>query len=226
MTKYIAIAVFSLALLIPVTSIASRYDFGKPSRDYSQWDFEKGKPRDFEKSKPRNSLHDSGDSNVGIDYVKANSEIAGEDFDTSALQIRFSKGVAPNIDVEGVFALGIDDDTVSDSDPLLGDFSVTGELGHMFGVFVKFHSNSNSGFEAFARVGFAIVEYDIDIDSQNFGSVSESYDDTGLAFGVGASFNISETSAIVVEYSKLPDVDIEGTDIETDAISIGFQMSI
>ena len=218
MTKYIAIAVFSLALLIPVTSIASRWDFGKSPRDDSQWDFEKGKPR--------NSLYDSGDSNVGIDYVKANSEIAGEDFDTSALQIRFSKGVAPNIDVEGVFALGIDDDTVSDSDPLLGDFSVTGELGHMFGVFVKFHSNSNSGFEAFARVGFAIVEYDIDIDTQNFGSVSESYDDTGLAFGVGASFNISETSAIVVEYSKLPDVDFEGTDIETDAISIGFQMSI
>ena len=71
-----------------------------------------------------------------------------------------------------------------------------------------------------------MVEYDIDIDIENLGSVSESFDDTGIAFGVGASFNFSETSAIVVEYSKLPDVDFEGTDIETDAISIGFQMSI
>ena len=230
MTKYIAIAVFSLALLIPVTSIASRYDFGKGSRNDSQWDFEKGKSRnsryDSGDSKPSNSRYDSGDSKVGIDYVKANSEIAGEDFDTSAIQIRYSNGVTPNIDVEGVFALGIDDDTVSDSDPFLGNFSVTGELGHMFGVFAKFHSNSNSGFEAFARIGFAMVEFDIDIDTQNFGSDSESYDDTGIAFGVGASFNFSETSAIVVEYSKLPDVDFEGTDIETDTISIGFQMSI
>lgn len=163
---------------------------------------------------------------VGVDYVKASSEVEGEDFDTSAVQIRFSNGVAPNIDVEGVFAFGIDDDTVTDFDPFLGDFSVTGELGHMFGVFAKFHSDSNSGFEAFARVGFAMVEYDIDIDTQNFGSVSESYDDTGIAFGFGAGFNFSETSAIVVEYSKLPDVDFEGTDIETDAISIGFHMSI
>jgi opacity protein-like surface antigen len=163
---------------------------------------------------------------VGFDYVKLTSDVEGEDFDTSAIQIRFSKGAAPNIDVEGVFALGIDDDTVSDSDPFLGDFSVTAELGHMFGVFAKFHSNSNSGFEAFARVGIAMVEYDIDIDTQNFGSVSESYDDTGIAFGVGASFNFSETSAIVVEYTKLPDVDVEGTDVETDAISIGFQLSI
>jgi len=163
---------------------------------------------------------------VGFDYVKLTSDVGGEDFDTSAIQIRFSNGVAPNVDVEGVFALGIDDDTVSDSDPFLGDFSVTAELGHMFGVFARLHSDSDSGFEAFARVGFAMVEYDIDIDTQNFGSVSESYDDTGIAFGVGASFNFSETSAIVVEYSKLPDVDVEGTDVETDAISIGFQLSI
>ena len=163
---------------------------------------------------------------VGFDYVKLSSDVGGEDFDTSAIQIRYSNGVAPNIDVEGVFALGIDDDTVSDSDPFLGDFSVTAELGHMFGVFARFHSDSYSGFEAFARVGFAMVEFDVDVDTQNFGSVSESYDDTGIAFGFGASFNFSETSAIVVEYSKLPDVDVEGTDIETDAISIGFQMSI
>jgi opacity protein-like surface antigen len=230
MTKYIAIAAFSLALLIPATSIASRWDFGKGSRNDSQWDFEKGKSvtslSDSGDSKPSNSRQDSGDSKVGIDYVKANSEIAGEDFDTSALQIRFSKGVVPNIDVEGVFAFGIDDDTVSDSAPPLGDFSVTGELGHMFGVFAKFHSDSNSGFGAFARVGIALVEYDIDIETENFGSASDSFDDTGIAFGVGASFNFSETSAIVVEYSKLPDVDFEGVDIETDAISIGFQMSI
>jgi opacity protein-like surface antigen len=163
---------------------------------------------------------------VGFDYVKLTSDVGGQDFDTSAIQIRYSNGVSPNIDVEGVFALGIDDDTVTAFDPSLGDISVTGELGHMFGVFAKLHSDSNSGFEAFARVGFALVEYDIDIDIENLGSGSESFDDTGIAFGVGASFNFSETSAIVVEYSKLPDVDVEGTDIETDAISIGFQMSI
>jgi opacity protein-like surface antigen len=164
---------------------------------------------------------------VGVDYLMLSSEIEEADFDTSAVQIRFSNGVGPNIDIEGVFALGLSDDTYRDSDPIfLGDFSVTGELSHMFGVFAKLHSDSISGFQVFGRLGLASVEYDVDVDSQNLGSGSESYDDTGLVFGVGASFNFSETSAIVVEYSKLPDVDIEGTDIETDAISIGFQMSL
>ena len=163
---------------------------------------------------------------VGFDYLKLNSEIAEVDFDTSAIQIRLSNGITPNFDVEGVFALGIDDDTYTDFDPFLGNFSVTGELGNMFGVFAKIHSDPNSGFQVFGRLGLARVEYGIDIDTQNLGSASESYDDMGIAFGVGASFNFSETSAFVVEYSKLPDVDFEGIDIETDAISIGFQMSI
>jgi len=163
---------------------------------------------------------------VGVDYLQVSSEIDGLDFDTSAVQIRFSNGIAPNIDVEGVFALGISDDTYTEFDPFFGNVSVTGELGNMFGVFAKFYSDPNSGFQVFGRVGLAMVKIDIDIDIQNLGSVSESYDDTGIAFGAGASFNFSETSAIVVEYSKLPDVDFEGTDIETDAISIGFQMSI
>lgn len=157
---------------------------------------------------------------VGADYLILSSEIEDAEFDTSAVQVRFSNGVAPNIDIEGVFAVGISDDT----DEFLGEFSVRGELAHMIGVFAKLHSAPTSVFQVFGRLG--LVELDIDIDIQDLGSVSESYDDTGLAFGVGASFNFSETSAIVVEYIKLPDVDIEGTDLETDAISIGFQMSI
>jgi opacity protein-like surface antigen len=163
---------------------------------------------------------------VGFDYLMLSSEIEEADFDTSAVQIRFSNGVGPNIDIEGVFALGLSDDTYYDSDPdLLGDISITAELAHMFGVFARLHSDSISGFQVFARLGLAVVEFDVDIYAQNFGSVSKSYDDTGLFLGVGASFNFTESSAIVVEFSKLPDIDLEGTDLETDAISIGFQMS-
>ena len=166
---------------------------------------------------------------VGVDYLILSTDVAEADFDTSAIQIRLSNGIGPNIDVEGVFALGLSDDTYRDTDPSflgLGDFSVTAELASMFGVFAKFHSDSTSGFQVFGRLGLAMVDFDIDVDSQNLGPASESFDDTGLAFGVGASFNISETSAIVAEYSKWPDVDVEGVDIETDVISIGFQISL
>jgi opacity protein-like surface antigen len=95
----------------------------------------------------------------------------------------------------------------------------------MLGVFAKLHSDSYSGMQIFGRVGLAMVDIDLDMSVETVGSVSESYDDTGLAFGVGAAFNISDSSAIVAEYSILPDVDFEGLDIETDTIAVGFQMS-
>ena len=163
---------------------------------------------------------------VGVGYMMASSEVDVADFDTTAVGISLSNSVGPNFEVEGVVAFGLDDDTYSDYDPFLGDFSVTGELASMLGVFAKLHSDSASGFQVFGRVGLAMLDFDVDIDTQNFGPVSESYDDTGVAFGAGASFNFSETGAIVVEYTKLPDVDFEGVDIETEVISIGLQMSL
>lgn len=164
----------------------------------------------------------------GVDYLMLSSEVDVLDFDTSAIQFRISNELNPYFDLEGVLALGIGDDTYTIADPT-GTVSVTGQLGNMFGIFAKLHSDSSSPFQIFGRVGLAMVEYDIDtfIDVPGFitGSASESFDDTGIAFGVGASFNITDKSAIVAEYSKLPDVDADGIDIETDMISIGFQMS-
>ena len=87
-------------------------------------------------------------------------------------------------------------------------------------------ANPLSGFQVFGKLGLARVEFDVDIDTQNFGSASESYDDVGLTFGIGGSFNFNETTAIVLEYVVLPDVDIEGTDVETDAITVGLLISI
>jgi opacity protein-like surface antigen len=164
---------------------------------------------------------------IGVDYLMLNSEIDTVDFDTSAVQIRVSSAVNKNLDLEGAMALGISDDTYNDTDPFfLGDFSVTAKLSSMLGVFAKAHSDLESRFQVFGRVGLARVEVDLDFDTQNLGSTSESYDDTGIAFGIGGSFDVSETAAIVAEYAKWPDVDFEGTNVDTEVISIGFQIAI
>jgi len=161
----------------------------------------------------------------GIDYLMLKSEASTADFDTSAIQLRFTNALNPNFDIEGVLAFGISDDTYSETDPFFGTVSVTGQLGNMFGVYAKFHNNSSSRFQVFGEVGFARVEYDLDLFVQSLGSASESYDDIGIAFGAGASFNITDKLAISAEYSILPDVDFEGIDIETDTISVGILMS-
>jgi opacity protein-like surface antigen len=164
----------------------------------------------------------------GIDYLMLNSEVDILDFDTSAIQLRVSNELNPYFDLEGVLAFGVSDDTYTESDPLAGTASITGQLGNMFGVFAKLHSDSSSPFQIFGKVGLVMVEYDLDffIDSPGLvGSASQSYDDTGIAFGAGASFNITDKVAVAAEYSMLPDVDFEGLDIETDVIGVGIQMS-
>jgi opacity protein-like surface antigen len=164
---------------------------------------------------------------IGIDYLMLGSEAESEDFDTSAVQLRLSNSISPNIGIEGVFAIGISDDTNDYYDPNdLGNFSITAELDNMLGVFAKFHGDLTPRFQVYGRLGLAMVEYNFDVDTQNFGSGSESYDDTGLAFGVGAGFNLNETTALVAEYTQWPDVDVEGIDIETDVISVGLQISL
>jgi opacity protein-like surface antigen len=164
----------------------------------------------------------------GVDYLMLSSEVDILDFDTSAIQFRISNELNPYFDLEGVLAFGVSDDTYTESDPLAGTASITGQLGNMFGIFAKLHSESSSPFQIFGKVGLVMVEYDLDffIDSPGLvGSASQSYDDTGIAFGVGASFNVSDKVAIIAEYSILPDVDFEGIDIETDTLGVGILMS-
>lgn len=165
----------------------------------------------------------------GIDYLMLNSEADTAKFDTSAVQLRISNSINPFLDIEGILAFGISDDTYTETEPGFGTVSVTSQLGNMFGVFARFHTNSSAKFQFFGRVGLAMVEYDLDlfadIPGLVTGSASQSYDDTGIAFGVGASFNVTDKIAIAAEYSILPDVDFEGIDIETDTLGVGILMS-
>ena len=70
-----------------------------------------------------------------------------------------------------------------------------------------------------------MVEYDLDLFVESLRSATESYDDTGIAFGIGASFNITDKLAIATEYFLLSDIAFEGIDVETDTLGIGIQMS-
>ena len=163
---------------------------------------------------------------VEFDFLMLESEIDVLEFDTNALQIKYIKSVSPNLDIEGVFAIGISDDgyTVSDG---FTTVSVDAELENMFGVFLKLHSgNDQGGPQFFGRVGFArmSIEFTASIDDPSLAvSGSDSESDTGIAFGAGVAFGASDSGAITIEYSKLPDVDfLDIDDVETSAISIGY----
>jgi len=172
----------------------------------------------------------------GADFIKLSSSVQDFDFDTTALQIRGSFPVENNIDIEGTLAIGISDDSMSDTyyDPFFGVYftdTIKGSLSQALGVFAKFHSDPSGGFQFYGKLGLQMVKYKVEFSETALGttvfSASTTFDDTGLAYGVGGSFNLSGSNgAVVVEYMKLPAVDANGSDIDSSALSIGFQMAL
>ena len=166
---------------------------------------------------------------VEIDFMSLNTELETLDFDTTAIQFKLINPVNPSVDIEAVVAIGLSDDGYLVDFGFGDTLELSGELSNMIGVFLKGHSSTGGNSEIYGRIGIAKVEYEFSVVETTGGFVtfsgSESESDTGIAFGFGASFGISQESAITVEYNQLPDVDLGGLDLETTSLSVGYQMS-
>ena len=165
-------------------------------------------------------------ANFQIDYMMLEADLEDvEEFEPDAVQLKFINPVGPSTDIMGVFAFGISDDEIEESDPFFGTVSLSVDLATMFGVYVRANADVGANGQIFGQLGLVQLEYDLE--AEIFGeSDSESYDDTGLAFGFGVLFGLSERAALVIEYNQFPDVDVEDiADIETTSLSVGFQMS-
>lgn len=161
-----------------------------------------------------------------IDYMMLEADLEDVDeFEPTAIQLKYINPVGPNSDVVGVVAFGISDDEIEEFDPFFGTVSLSVDLANMFGVYGRAHADLGANAQVYGQVGLVLLKYDLDAEISGL-SGSESYDDTGLAFGLGASFGLSDQAALVIEYNQLPDVDVEDiADIETTSLSVGFQMS-
>ncbi|MBT8084974.1 MAG: porin family protein [Woeseia sp.] len=161
-----------------------------------------------------------------IDYLMLEADLEDVDeFEPDALQLKIINPVGPGADVVGVFAFGASDDEIEEFDPFFGPVSLSVDLATMFGIYFRAHGDLGANGQIFGQLGLVQLEYDLDAEISGL-SGSESYDDTGLAFGFGASFGLSDQAALVIEYNQLPDVDVEDiADIETTSLSVGLQVS-
>ena len=164
--------------------------------------------------------------NFQIDYMMLEADLEDVDeFEPDAVQLKFINPVGPNTDIMGVFAFGISDDKIEEFDPFFGTVSLSVDLSTLFGGYFRAHADLGANAQIFGQVGLVLLDYDLDAEIAGL-SGSESYDDTGVAFGFGVLFSVSEQAAIVIEYNQFPDVDVEDiADIETTSLSVGFQMS-
>ena len=202
MTKYIAIAVLSLALLIPATSNAGRYTFedsrsGKliPGKAYLGIKFGQ-----ITIDEPVSGSDDVEMENVGFTF-------AGDINDYLALEFEFSQTVSE--EELDLFNLGPDLKVSSDT---LGLFLVGKTQGD---IYFK------------GRVGYTRVEQDI-----SYSGFSISANVYGVAAGLGAGIKLSKGAALEIEYTVYPETDrFEDLGIgfddglDTEFVTIGFVWS-
>lgn len=202
MTKYIAIAVLSLALLIPATSNASRYKFEDsrsagliPGKAYLGIRFGQ-----ITIDEPVSGADDVEMENVGFTF-------AGDINEYLSLEFEFSKTVSESED--DLFNLGSDLKVSSDT---LGLFLVGRTQGE---VYVK------------GKVGYTRVAQDI-----SYSGSSISANVYGVAAGLGAGIKLAEGAALEIEYTVYPKTDrFEelgigfDDDLETEVVTLGFVWS-
>lgn len=202
MTKYIAIAVLSLALLIPATSNASRYKFEDsrsgaliPGKAYLGI-----RAGQITIDEPVSGSDDVEMENIGFTF-------SGDINEYLALEFEYSQTVSE--EELDLFNLGTDLKVSSDT---LGLFLVGKTQGD---IYLK------------GRVGYTRVEQDI-----SYAGFSNSANVYGVAAGLGAGIKLAKGAALEIEYTVYPKTDrFEelgigfDDDLETEFVTIGFVWS-
>ena len=167
----------------------------------------------------------TGRGYVGAGYTMLTvSPEGGPDLDLSALGVRGGYYFNKYFSVEGRLAFGVGDDSVSETvdigsgpEPATLKF----ELDHSIGVYAVGHIPLTEQFQLYGLVGFTKQSVTVDASIPSLGSGSDSYDDSGLSFGVGAEFDMTKNLSLGVEYvSYITDGDIEGLSYDADGLGI------
>jgi len=202
MTKYIAIAVLSLALLIPATSNASRYSF----------------------EDTRSGALIPGKVYLGVKYglLTINEPVSGsDDVEMDNVGFTFSG------DINGYLALEFAyNQTVTESD--LDLFDLGPELkvsSDTLGLFLVARTRGDVYLKG--RLGYTRAAQDI-----SYSGSSVSGNVYGLAGGIGAGITLAKGTALEIEYTIYPDTNKfeklgPGFDdgLETEFVTIGFVWS-
>lgn len=120
-------------------------------------------------------------------------------FDNTAVKFTLGKVVANNIALEAMIGTGMSDDS-----KVISGVNVSVETKEYYGAFVRPFAKINDDFEVFARVGY--FHGKLRATASN-GVASASISDSGgdIAYGVGAAYNITKTTALVVDYMNYYD---------------------
>lgn len=118
------------------------------------------------------------------------SQLSGDDVDLGSVTGRLGMNVNQWFGVEGEVSLGVKDDTVS------GTPAVNVKLKDQAGLFAVGRWPVGEGFNVLARVGYATTKI-----KASSGSTSNSDNEDGVAYGVGAQYDMG-ANGVRLDYTK------------------------
>ena len=113
------------------------------------------------------------------------------------------------------------------------------DLEATYGARGIFGAEVTDRFNVYAHVGIVQAEFDVD-NSYTFAppSTSDSFEETGVSYGVGASYAINDQIGVFAEYTQIADIDFDGigevagntgrvnpNDLDLSSIALGVKYS-
>ena len=155
---------------------------------------------------------------VGYTMLSTKASASGVTLSSDPTMVRLLLGTElnENLDLEGMVGLALSDDDVKVNGISLSSLvSNSFKVKSAYGVFIRPKTMLNDQLELFGRLGYSKLKYSMSVASLNL-SDSES----GMSFGVGASYKLSDTAKLTVDYtSYVSDV------ADTDGITFGLRYS-
>jgi hypothetical protein len=158
-----------------------------------------------------------------IHYLLLDTNIEGANYEPNALLYKHIIPYNSFINLEGIVALGINEDEATRKVGVAGTYKQKIMLSNMIGFMVNFSGEVEPRVHAYAHFGLTRVDYDLSTPSW-VGGPDGSQSETGLAYGFGMSFKILNTGAFVLEFNELPDIGAGSDTIDTSVLSLGYQM--
>lgn len=157
-----------------------------------------------------------GTNYAGLQFAQATYDESGvDDLNPTALIGRLGHYFHENFSLEGRLGFGLSDDSLS-GNGLTADF----EIDSLFGFYGVGHLPINEVASVYALAGFTQGEASITV-SDGTNSASESDDDSGFSYGLGAAFNVSPNAALTVEYISY----LDKSDYQLTALSAGMNFT-
>ena len=153
-----------------------------------------------------------GDQYAGIQYTNLDlSDSSGDSVSPSAIVGRFGVYINESVSVEGRLGIGAGDDTID-----AGPFDIAIELDTLYGVYGVGHMPINESASVYGVIGFTQAEA-----TASAMGFSESFDDSGLSYGIGADIGISDTVALNLEFMQY----MSKSDFDLTGVSAGVTFS-